>query len=152
MLHVKLIERNGNINYEKAKSLPSECSLRRCHLLSTTFLTTLSKLQSYPCWLAICGLMYNPSKETQLVSGNHLSFESNTFSPSCQIILMCPSWWKENCKYLCHPSLLQITEAGSLCLCLSSNQSCVARVKIALDEPVSHQAGPYSLTISTEIQ
>lgn len=121
-----------------------------CHLLFTTILTKLSKLPFYTCWLAICSLTYNLSKETQLALGNHLSFD--TFSPSCQIILMCPTWWKENCKYLCHPSLLQITKVGSLCLCLSSNQSCVARVKFALDEPVSHQAGPYSLTIRTEIQ
>ena len=121
-------------------------------LLNFFFLFLLNYQNYSPIHAGYLQLHNNPSKETQLVSGNHLSFKSNPFCPSCQIILMCPTWWKENSKYFCHPSLLQITEAGSLCLCLSSNQSCVASVKVALHEPVNHRAGTYSLTIRTEIQ
>lgn len=149
MLCVKLQERNGSTHYGEVKP-----SLLNAHLGEGTFslLFLINERNKVIDMLAICSLIITLAEETQLVSGNYLSFESNTFSPSCQVILTCPTWWKENHKNLCQSSLLQITYVGCLCLCLSSNQSCIAGAKVAPHEPINHWAGSFSLTLRTEIQ
>lgn len=149
MLCVKLQERSGSTHYGEVKP-----SLLNAHLGDDTFflLFLINERIKVIGMLAICSLKITLPEETQLVSGNYLSFESNTFSSSCQVILMCPTWWKETHKNLCHSSLLQITYVGCLCLCLSSNQSCIASVKVAPHEPINHWAGPFSLTLRAEIQ